>query len=64
MDTANGFDLAVWSQMGEQLGLQGLVVPEEFGQRVQPCSSCRLSWDWRIRRVGFYDAASLLALRS
>ena len=31
MDTDNGFDPAVWSQMGEQLGLQGLVVPEEFG---------------------------------
>ncbi len=31
MDTENGFDPAVWSQMGEQLGLQGLVIPEEFG---------------------------------
>ena len=31
METDNGFDPAVWSQMGEQLGLQGLIVPEEFG---------------------------------
>ncbi|MCU1354777.1 MAG: putative acyl-CoA dehydrogenase [Acidimicrobiales bacterium] len=31
MDTETGFDAAVWSQMGEQLGLQGLVIPEEFG---------------------------------
>ena len=31
METDNGFDPAVWSQMGEQMGLQGLVVPEEFG---------------------------------
>jgi alkylation response protein AidB-like acyl-CoA dehydrogenase len=31
METENGFDPAVWSQMGEQMGLQGLVVPEEFG---------------------------------
>jgi alkylation response protein AidB-like acyl-CoA dehydrogenase len=31
MDTETGFDPAVWQQMGEQLGLQGLIVPEEFG---------------------------------
>ena len=31
MDTEVGYDAAVWSQMGEQLGLQGLVIPEEFG---------------------------------
>ncbi len=31
MDTEAGYDAAVWSQMGEQLGLQGLVIPEEFG---------------------------------
>ena len=31
METENGFDAAVWSQMGEQMGLQGLIVPEEFG---------------------------------
>jgi alkylation response protein AidB-like acyl-CoA dehydrogenase len=31
METDNGFDPAVWSQMGEQMGLQGLIVPEEFG---------------------------------
>ncbi|MGI8755598.1 MAG: acyl-CoA dehydrogenase family protein [Acidimicrobiales bacterium] len=31
MDTEAGYDTAVWSQMGDQLGLQGLVVPEEFG---------------------------------
>jgi alkylation response protein AidB-like acyl-CoA dehydrogenase len=31
METTEGYDPAVWSQMAEQLGLQGLVVPEEFG---------------------------------
>jgi alkylation response protein AidB-like acyl-CoA dehydrogenase len=31
METDAGFDAAVWSQMGEQMGLQGLIVPEEFG---------------------------------
>lgn len=31
METENGFDPAVWSQMGEQMGLQGLSIPEEFG---------------------------------
>ncbi len=31
METTEGFDTAVWSQMAEQLGLQGLIVPEEFG---------------------------------
>jgi alkylation response protein AidB-like acyl-CoA dehydrogenase len=31
METEDGFDPAVWSQMGEQMGLQGLAIPEEFG---------------------------------
>jgi alkylation response protein AidB-like acyl-CoA dehydrogenase len=31
METEDGFDGAVWSQMGEQMGLQGLSIPEEFG---------------------------------
>src|SRR5215216_5327933 len=31
METENGFDPAVWSQMAEQMGLQGLHIPEEFG---------------------------------
>jgi alkylation response protein AidB-like acyl-CoA dehydrogenase len=31
MATTEGSDPAVWSQMAEQLGLQGLIVPEEFG---------------------------------
>src|SRR4051794_16097438 len=31
METENGFDQAVWSQMGEQMGLQGLAIPEEYG---------------------------------
>ncbi len=31
MDTETGYDEAVWKQMGEQMGLQGLVIPEEFG---------------------------------
>jgi alkylation response protein AidB-like acyl-CoA dehydrogenase len=31
METDEGYDPAVWSQMGEQLGLQGLAIPEEYG---------------------------------
>lgn len=31
MQTSEGYDPAVWTQMGEQLGLQGLAIPEEFG---------------------------------
>ena len=31
METEEGYDPDVWSQMAEQMGLQGLVVPEEFG---------------------------------
>ncbi len=30
MDTEKGYDDAVWSQMAEQLGLQSLIVPEEY----------------------------------
>ena len=31
MDTESGFDPAVWSQMAEQMGLQGLHIPEAYG---------------------------------
>ena len=31
METDDGYDQAVWSQMAEQLGLQSLVIPEEYG---------------------------------
>jgi alkylation response protein AidB-like acyl-CoA dehydrogenase len=31
MDTTEGYDPAVWTQMAEQLGLQGLAIPEQFG---------------------------------
>ena len=31
MDTTEGYDPAVWSQMADQLGLQSLTIPEEFG---------------------------------
>jgi alkylation response protein AidB-like acyl-CoA dehydrogenase len=31
MDTTEGYDPAVWSQMAVQLGLQSLTIPEEFG---------------------------------
>jgi alkylation response protein AidB-like acyl-CoA dehydrogenase len=31
METEEGFDPAVWSQMAGQLGLQGLAIPEEYG---------------------------------
>src|SRR5688572_3563007 len=31
METEEGYDPDVWNQMGEQMGLQGLIIPEEFG---------------------------------
>lgn len=31
METVEGYDPKVWTQMGEQLGLQGLAIPEEYG---------------------------------
>ena len=31
METEDGYDTAVWKQVAEQLGLQGLAIPEEFG---------------------------------
>ena len=31
MDTTTGYDPAVWNQMGQELGLQSLHIPEEFG---------------------------------
>jgi alkylation response protein AidB-like acyl-CoA dehydrogenase len=31
METEEGYDPAIWKQMGEQLGLQGLIIPEDFG---------------------------------
>ena len=31
METENGFDDAVWTQMAEQMGLQSLIIPEEYG---------------------------------
>jgi alkylation response protein AidB-like acyl-CoA dehydrogenase len=31
METESGYDQAVWKQMGEQLGLQGLAIPEAHG---------------------------------
>src|SRR5882672_11171775 len=31
MDTTDGYDQAVWDQMANELGLQSLHIPEEFG---------------------------------
>lgn len=31
MDTEHGYDEAVWNQMAEQMGLQALAIPEEYG---------------------------------
>jgi alkylation response protein AidB-like acyl-CoA dehydrogenase len=31
METTDGVDPAVWKQAGEQLGLQGIAIPEEYG---------------------------------
>ena len=31
IDSEDGFDRRLWHRMGQELGLQGLAVPEEFG---------------------------------
>jgi alkylation response protein AidB-like acyl-CoA dehydrogenase len=31
METADGLDTTVWQQAGEQLGLQGIAIPEQYG---------------------------------
>ena len=31
METEEGYDDAVWEQMATQMGLQGLIIPEEYG---------------------------------
>jgi alkylation response protein AidB-like acyl-CoA dehydrogenase len=31
METTEGYDPAVWKQMGQELGLQSIAIPEEFG---------------------------------
>jgi len=31
MDTTEGYDPAIWAQMAQQLGLQGIAIPEEYG---------------------------------
>src|SRR5438067_13126062 len=31
METPDGYDEAVWKQMAQELGLQGLHIPEEYG---------------------------------
>ena len=31
MDTEDGFDTTVWNQLGSELGLQSLAIPERFG---------------------------------
>ena len=31
METTDGYDPAVWKQMGQELGLQGLHIPEQYG---------------------------------
>jgi len=31
METESGYDESMWNQMAEQMGLQGLIIPEEFG---------------------------------
>lgn len=31
METSEGYDPAVWNQMANQLGLQGIAIPEEYG---------------------------------
>ncbi|MBC9732336.1 acyl-CoA dehydrogenase family protein [Nocardioides marmotae] len=51
MEDEAGYDPAVWSQMGEQLGLQGLAIPEELGGS---------GFDYEALRVVFEEMGKVL----
>ncbi len=38
METSQGYDAAVWTQMASQLGLTGLIIPEEYGGSGLSCA--------------------------
>ena len=46
METTEGYDPAVWAQMADQLGLQSLTIPEEYGGS----GFCTSSSSWSSRR--------------
>jgi len=56
METTEGYDPAVWSQMANQLGLQSLIIPEEHGAPASATSSL----SWCSRRWGERSSAPLL----
>lgn len=43
LDSSDGFDRGVWKQMAEQIGIQGLAIPEEFGVQVTGSANWRSS---------------------
>lgn len=51
MEDEIGYDSAVWKQMGEQLGLQGLAIPEELGGS---------GFDYDVLRVVFEEMGAAL----
>lgn len=51
MEDDTGYDRAVWQQMGEQLGLQGLAIPEELGGS---------GFDYEVQRVVFEEMGAAL----
>ena len=67
METEVGFDQAVWSQMGEQMGLQGLAIPAFAKSQGASTSSRELRRKSRSRHPHFsvarargFDPASTL----
>ena len=60
-----GYDQAVWAQMAEQLGLQGLIIPEEFGgsglQLRRARSSCSRRWAARCSCAPYFSTVVLAA---
>jgi alkylation response protein AidB-like acyl-CoA dehydrogenase len=54
--TETGFEHDVWDQMGDQLGLQGLAVPEEYGGSGTASLRNRSAWDHCERRSTAADA--------
>ncbi len=60
METSEGYDAAVWAQMADQLGLQSLAIPEEYGG----AGFGYVSWASSSRRWGERCSARRTSRRS
>jgi alkylation response protein AidB-like acyl-CoA dehydrogenase len=66
METAEGYDRAVWLAMAAELGLQGLAIPEEFGGAGFRMSDLQIVLDEMGRALvcGPFLASAVLASRA